>query len=420
MKRNQRKLCGLAIYAAVASVFAGATEARSAVIAASYANSFQVNEAGTAMNVGNSVNFRAGSATGTNLGRNPTYYFPLPTLSGIGSDPIAVASPKVVVQSYTAPTGNPITDFNADLYVIGTTVSGSSNRILRYVESDTDANPASVKLQDNLLTPALIGTNTNVPVTADTVASNSLAAYLNSFYTNNPAYDAAVQQRYVLLRLNPDADANNPTTNNNGYLVYTSSPTNDPSFHPTLTLLRQSEVVVPTVPGDFNGDQAVNALDIDLLFAATQGTIPPASSTFDVNGDGVVNSTPNTTSSDADHWVQVLKSTRYGDTNLDQKVNFADLVALAQHYRNPTGTWDEGDMDGTDGVTFSDLVLLAQNYGYGVNPTSLTEVFEGDAAFAADWQLAQSLVPEPSAAAATISLFGVGLSRRRRLGRMAP
>lgn len=167
--------------------------------------------------------------------------------------------------------------------------------------------------------------------------------------------------------------------------------------------------------GDFNEDGAVNAADIDLLFGATQGAIPPALAKFDVTGDGLVNSSPNTTASDADYWVRLLKSTEYGDTNLDGAVDFNDLLALAQHYGESSGSWAVGDMDGVDGVAFGDLLLLAQNYGFG----ALAADTGGDlntlgASFASDWLLARSLVPEP-AFAAGIALIGVLSPRRRRI-----
>jgi CSLREA domain-containing protein len=55
-----------------------------------------------------------------------------------------------------------------------------------------------------------------------------------------------------------------------------------------------------------------------------------------------------------------------GDANHDNKVDFNDLVALAQNY-NMTGgkTWEQGDFTGDGNVDFNDLVLLAQNYNTG-------------------------------------------------------
>ena len=54
-----------------------------------------------------------------------------------------------------------------------------------------------------------------------------------------------------------------------------------------------------------------------------------------------------------------------GDANRDRKVNFADLVILAQNYNATGKTFSQGnfDYDPAGNVGFSDLVLLAQRYG---------------------------------------------------------
>jgi hypothetical protein len=60
-----------------------------------------------------------------------------------------------------------------------------------------------------------------------------------------------------------------------------------------------------------------------------------------------------------------IKYTRSGDANLDGKVDFTDLVALAQNYGNNTGeaVWSMGDFTYDGNIDFGDLVVLAQNYG---------------------------------------------------------
>ena len=53
-----------------------------------------------------------------------------------------------------------------------------------------------------------------------------------------------------------------------------------------------------------------------------------------------------------------------GDANHDGKVDFNDLVPLAQNYNVTDGarTWEQGDFTGDGKVDFNDLVILAQNY----------------------------------------------------------
>ena len=98
-----------------------------------------------------------------------------------------------------------------------------------------------------------------------------------------------------------------------------------------------------------------------------------------------------------------------GDTNASGTVDFNDLVALAQAY-GQAGRWRQGDFNYDGMIDFADLVSLAQNY----NTTLLdsgTLLAGGDADFAADWALAQSLVPEPTLA--LLALPALFLRRRR-------
>lgn len=51
-----------------------------------------------------------------------------------------------------------------------------------------------------------------------------------------------------------------------------------------------------------------------------------------------------------------------GDANLDGTVDFADVLAVAQHFAPGGTTWDEGDFNYDGKVNFSDVLLMAQNY----------------------------------------------------------
>ncbi len=62
-----------------------------------------------------------------------------------------------------------------------------------------------------------------------------------------------------------------------------------------------------------------------------------------------------------------------GDANRDDKVDFNDLVALAQNYNTTGGkTWAQGDFTFDGNVDFNDLVILAQNYNRSLTSTSPT------------------------------------------------
>ena len=162
-------------------------------------------------------------------------------------------------------------------------------------------------------------------------------------------------------------------------------------------------------PGDFDRDNAFTAAD-GLLFGpkltpmATTTLIPVEDSRYDLNGNNLSNFRD----------VKILQQFigfLDGDTNFDLSVDFSDLVALAQHYNQSSGaTWFTGDFDGDDDVDFADLVTLAQNY----NATVSGPIIGAAPSFAADWALAQSVVPEPTAlslAAASLAFAG----RRRNV-----
>jgi probable HAF family extracellular repeat protein len=97
----------------------------------------------------------------------------------------------------------------------------------------------------------------------------------------------------------------------------------------------------------------------------------------------------------------LLRPLAPGDANADGKVDFNDLVRLAQSYNSPdTLDWEHGDFSGDGHVDFNDLVGLAQNYN--------------TVQFAADVQVAFALVPEPGAVAGLLGAGMLGMMRRQR------
>jgi T5SS/PEP-CTERM-associated repeat protein len=113
--------------------------------------------------------------------------------------------------------------------------------------------------------------------------------------------------------------------------------------------------------------------------------------------------------------VITVRLTLAGDANLDSTVNFNDLVSLAQNYNLTGKVWAQGDFDYNGTVDFNDLVPLAQNYNQSLLLADLDTLGNaGGSDFAADWVLAQSLVPEPTSAAFLVSLLGLVGRRDRR------
>lgn len=178
------------------------------------------------------------------------------------------------------------------------------------------------------------------------------------------------------------------------------------AYRPLETSNSQQLISIDTLSttlGDFDYDGDRDAFDIDLLLRAEAGPTCPAVSLFDLNEDGLITNSPNVGGSDADLWVRSLADTEYGDADLDGKVDFIDLLAVARAFGS-VGTWANGDFNGDDLVDFGDLLLLAKHYGFGaVDVGSFTD----------DWTLAQTVVPEPAVLLASVAMIPL-LGRRAR------
>jgi len=93
----------------------------------------------------------------------------------------------------------------------------------------------------------------------------------------------------------------------------------------------------------------------------------------------------------------LLRYTKSGDANLDGKVDFADLVRIAQNYgaKPGMGAWNKGDFTYDGVVDFSDLIAIAQNYGAAMPAGAIAN---SPADFSGDLATAFADVPEPSMA----------------------
>jgi hypothetical protein len=147
-----------------------------------------------------------------------------------------------------------------------------------------------------------------------------------------------------------------------------------------------------TLIGDLDGSGALDAGDIDLLSAAVRDQ--STNLDLDLNGDGAV------TGADRTYWVESLRKTYFGDSNLDGEFSSSDFVTVFQagQFEDQTAgnsTWATGDWDGDGDFTSSDFVAAFQAGGFELGPRQ-----------------AVASVPEPG----SLLLFALGslsLLRRR-------
>jgi hypothetical protein len=113
--------------------------------------------------------------------------------------------------------------------------------------------------------------------------------------------------------------------------------------------------------GDFNSNGALDAGDLDLLAQGQRDN----NVAYDLNSDGATNLADRTL------WVEQLKQTWMGDSDLNGQFNSGDFVAVFQAGKFETGqaaTWSEGDWNGDMRFDSSDFVLAFQSGGYERGP----------------------------------------------------
>ena len=160
--------------------------------------------------------------------------------------------------------------------------------------------------------------------------------------------------------------------------------------------VRQRILFIPVggVTGDFNGNGALDAADLDLQAGAmiAGGPLVP----YDLNGDNAVNS------ADRLVWLHDLRKTWVGDSDLDGLFTSDDFVMAFQagkyEVAGASATWVQGDWNGDQFFTSADFVAAFADGGYEAGPRA-----------------AVSAVPEPTSIVLTllglVSLLGV--ARRR-------
>jgi hypothetical protein len=151
---------------------------------------------------------------------------------------------------------------------------------------------------------------------------------------------------------------------------------------------------IPEISGDYSGDSALTDLDINLLSRKVVAESHPFG--FDLNEDELVDQL------DRQKWVQEIKSTWFGDANLDGEFNSGDMVGVFQAGKYEVAVdagWAEGDWTGDQRFDSGDFIAAFQDGGYELGP-----------------RVAVNAVPEPTG----VLLFSVGIIGicRLRIGRI--
>ena len=120
--------------------------------------------------------------------------------------------------------------------------------------------------------------------------------------------------------------------------------------------------VTDTIFGDVTGDDAIDAADIDALFAAAGS----AEAVDDLDGDDDADD------ADVDVLVADVLGTAYGDLNLDYLVNATDLAAMKAHFGG-AGVWAEGEITGDGLIDATDLARMKSTFGFDASGSPVPE-----------------------------------------------
>ena len=147
----------------------------------------------------------------------------------------------------------------------------------------------------------------------------------------------------------------------------------------------------PGLLGDFDESGALDVADIDLLTGEVIAGNNTAS--FDLDNNAMVDD------EDRRVWVEDLRNTYFGDSNLDGEFNSSDFVTVFGAAKYETGsdaTWGEGDWNGDGKFDSSDFVAAFSGGGYEQGPRPV------------------AAVPEPSSLSlGVLAILGL-LAKRRR------
>lgn len=118
------------------------------------------------------------------------------------------------------------------------------------------------------------------------------------------------------------------------------------------------DVVSEVIAGDFNNDDVVDELDVELMrLAILNGDMD---SIYDLDDSGLP-----ATQTDLEILIEQLIGTAMGDVNFDFKVDLADLAKLATNFgQQGGGSYAQADIIVDGIVDLADLAKLATNFGF--------------------------------------------------------
>jgi autotransporter-associated beta strand protein len=110
-----------------------------------------------------------------------------------------------------------------------------------------------------------------------------------------------------------------------------------------------------------------------------------------------------------------LRATLLGDSDLDGKVNVADLANLAGNFGKTAGQlWINGDFDYNGNVNVADLADLAGNFGVSLPGSGSSTATSAAAPASISAAAASAAVPEPASTGLLLATSAATLIRRRR------
>jgi probable HAF family extracellular repeat protein len=180
--------------------------------------------------------------------------------------------------------------------------------------------------------------------------------------------DVLLQQRIYVEDMGWELFSANGISDDGRYIVGTGSN----AFGEVRGWL--AEIDLPSgLRGDFNRDGMLDATDIDELTREVRRGAH--SESFDLNSDRQVNA------EDRRIWIEEVRRTHFGDSNLDGEFNSTDFVVVFTlgEYEDSVvenSLWLDGDWNGDAEFGSSDFVLAFQAGGYETGPRAANFVPE--------------------------------------------